>query len=89
MRESATIVTSRPGRTVWARPSGIASGGSSTGSRRKYSDLFSTNTTGFGSAIALSSSPAASAAPLGMTTFRPGTWVSHASRLWECCAPLR
>ena len=29
------------------------------------------------------------AALLGITTFSPGTWVSHASRLCECWAPLR
>ena len=44
---------------------------------------------GSGSAIALCSSPAASAAPLGITTFSPGTCVSQASRLCECWAPLR
>ena len=34
----------------------------------------------------LSSRPRASCALLGYTTFRPGTWVSHASRLWQCWA---
>ena len=76
-------------RSVLARPIGAGSAGSAAGSRRKYRALFSTNTTGPGSAIALSSRPAASAAQLGITTFRPGTWASHASRLWECWAPLR
>jgi hypothetical protein len=47
------------------------------------------NTTGFGSAIALASSPPTSAARLGITTFRPGMWVSQLSRLCECCAPPR
>ena len=74
---------------MWARPISIGPGDSGTVSRRKYSDLFSTNTTGLGSAIALRSSPAASAALLGITTFSPGMWVSHASRLCECWAPLR
>ena len=83
------IVTSLPVRTVRARPIGTGSGGSGTVSRRKYSDLFSTNTTGFGSAIAACRRPAASAALLGITTFSPGTCVSHASRLCECWAPLR
>ena len=32
------------------------------------------------------SRPAASAAVLGITTLSPGTCVSHASRLCECCA---
>ena len=47
------------------------------------------NTTGLGSAIALASSPAASAALDGITTFSPGMCVSHASRLCECWAPAR
>ena len=46
-------------------------------------------TTGFGSAIALASSPAASTGRLGITTFSPGTCVSQLSRLWECCAAPR
>ena len=46
-------------------------------------------TTGFGSAIALASSPAASAGRLGITTLRPGTCVSQLSRLCECCAAPR
>ena len=71
-RDRATIVTSRPRRRTWARPNGTGSGVSGTDSRRKYSDLFSTNTTGLGSAMAECSSPAASAAVAGMTTLSPG-----------------
>ena len=82
-------MTSRPARSVLGAPERQRiAGGIGTVSRRKYSDLFSTNTTGFGSAIALASRPAASAALLGITTFSPGTCVSHASRLCECWAPL-
>ena len=33
------------------------------------------------------SSPLASAGVLGTTTFSPGTWASHASRVWEWVAP--
>ena len=47
------------------------------------------NTTGLGSAIELISSPAASAARLGITTLSPGMWVTQASRLCECWAAPR
>ena len=80
--------SSRHGRGA-ARASGrarSARSSSGAGSRRKYSDLFSTNTTGLGSAIAAASRPPASAALDGITTLSPGTWVSHASRLCECWA---
>ena len=33
------------------------------------------------------SRPLASAGVLGMTTLSPGTWASHASRVWEWVAP--
>jgi len=33
--------------------------------------------------------PDQAAAVAGMATLRPGMWVSHASRLWECWAPAR
>ena len=42
--------------------------------------------TGLSSSMAESMRPRASCAQEGYTTFRPGTWVSQASRLWECCA---
>ena len=42
--------------------------------------------TGFGSSIADSSRPLASAAVAGRTTFSPGTWANQASRDCECCA---
>ena len=51
--------------------------------------MFSTKTTGLGSAIALASSPGTSAVRLGITTFSPGMWASQLSRLCECCAPQR
>ena len=50
------------------------------------STLFSKYMTGSLSSIAVSIRPRASSAQEGYTTFRPGTWVSHASRLCECCA---
>ena len=72
-----------------ASPIGTGTTGSGTSPVRKYSVLFSMNTTGFGSAIALTRSPAASIGRLGITTLRPGTCVSQLSRLCECCAAPR
>src|SRR2546426_3690478 len=43
-------------------------------------------TTGFSSRIALLMSPLASCGVAGATTFKPGTWQNHASRLCECWA---
>ena len=87
--DRATIVTSRPALSVTASPIRADGTRSGTSSLRKYRFLFSTNTTGLGSAMAAASRPAASTARLGMTTLRPGTCVSQASRLCECCAAPR
>ena len=46
------------------------------------------NSTGSSSRIAALSSPLASAALEGMITLRPGTALYHASKFWECWAPL-
>ena len=82
-------MTSPPSRSVAASPIGTGSARLGHLALRKYSVLFSMNTTGFGSAIALASRPAASAGRLGITTLRPGTCVSQLSRLCECCAAPR
>ena len=42
--------------------------------------LCSTNMTGFSSSMEESISPSASCGVEGYTTFRPGTWVTHASK---------
>ena len=88
-RDSATIVTSLPRRSVTASPIRTGSILSGIRSLRKYNVLFSTNTTGFGSARARARRPAASTARLGITTLRPGTCVSQLSRLCECWAAPR
>ena len=46
------------------------------------------NMTGSSSRIAAVRRPFASAGVAGMTTFRPATWVNHASSDFECCAAL-
>ena len=89
-RDSATTVTSRPSRTTLRAPErdrlGIVRDLLAAEIERLVLD---DRRRGSGSAMADRSRPAASAAVLGITTFRPGTCVSHASRLWECCAPPR
>ena len=46
-------------------------------------------TTGLSSRIAVFSRPLASAGVDGIATFRPGMWLTHACRLWLCCAADR
>ena len=45
------------------------------------------NTQGSSSKMHEVSRPLASAGVLGTTTLSPGTWASHASRVWEWVAP--
>ncbi len=54
-----------------------------------YIILSSKKTTGLSSRIALLRSPLASYGVDGTATFNPGTWLSHACKLWLCCAAER
>ena len=51
--------------------------------------LSSKKTTGLSSRMAAFNSPLASYGVDGTTTLRPGTWLTHACRLCECCAADR
>ena len=44
--------------------------------------------TGLLSRMADLSRPLASRGVVGITTFRPGTWATHASSIWEWCGPM-
>lgn len=68
----ATIVTSFPGRTTVAEPMGTVCSPSGTGPLVPDRRLCRITNTGLSSRIAEVSSPFASAAVLGITTFRPG-----------------
>ena len=86
MRPCATIVTSVPGRTTAATPSGTSYGSAGTSAVAPSRNLFRTKITGSSSRTDAISSPLASYALDGMTTLRPGMWHTSASRLWLCWA---
>src|SRR5919205_1082868 len=83
-----TTVTSLPLRLISATPSGTVYSPVGTGPLVKYSALCSRKMTGLSSRIADFNKPLASAGVDGVTTFRPGMWQNHASRLWLCWAAL-
>ncbi len=67
-------------------PSGMTNSPSGTSPLIRQSILSSMKTTGLSSRIAAFSNPFASRGVDGSTTLRPGTWATHAWRLWLCCA---
>ena len=76
-----------PSRLRSATPSGIRYSSSGTSHFSPYKSVFSMNITGSLSRIADFSSPFASYAVAGHTTFMPGMFASQFSGVWECVAP--
>ncbi len=85
--DSPTRVTSRPGRTVRAWPSGMNCSPSLISSLRPYSALCSNTRTGSSSRTAAASRPNASAGLAGEAIFRPGTVIAQFSTDWPCWLP--
>src|SRR6185437_3578845 len=81
------IVTSLPGRAIFALPIGNTKSSSfGTGEEWPYRISFSRKITGFGSRIAAFKRPFASAAVDGAITFSPGMCEYHDEYSWRAWA---